>query len=123
MRYAFILQHQETWPIAVLCEVLDVSRSGFYAYAHQQAAPQIDRDEVALLARVKAIHAETGQSYGSRRMAKQLQAEGFAGGTGEGQALHAGRRPGGAASHAAWTGYHRQSASLSGRAESLGAAV
>jgi len=78
VRYAFILQHQETWPIAVLCEVLDVSRSGFYAYAHQQAAPRIDRDEVALLARVKAIHAETGQSYGSRRMAKQLQAQGFA---------------------------------------------
>jgi transposase InsO family protein len=78
MRYAFILQHREIWPIAVLCEVLDVSRSGFYAYAQQQAAPQIDRDEVALLARVKAIHAETRQSYGSRRMAKQLQAEGFA---------------------------------------------
>jgi putative transposase len=78
MRYAFILQHREIWPIAVLCEVLDVSRSGFYAYAQQQAAPQIDRDEVALLARVKAIHVETRQNYGSRRMAKQLQAEGFA---------------------------------------------
>jgi transposase InsO family protein len=78
MRYAFILQHRETWPTAVLCAVLDVSRSGFYAYAQQQAAPRIDRDEVALLARVKAIHAETGQSYGSRRMAKQLQAQGFA---------------------------------------------
>jgi len=78
MRYAFILQHRELWPIAVLCEVLDVSRSGFYAYAQQQAAPQIDRDEVALRARVKAIHEETRQSYGSRRMAMQLQAEGFA---------------------------------------------
>jgi putative transposase len=78
MRYAFILQHREIWPIAVLCEVLDVSRSGFYAYAQQQAAPQIDRDELALRARVKAIHVETRQSYGSRRMAKQLQAEGFA---------------------------------------------
>jgi len=78
VRYAFILQHQDTWPIAGLCEVLDVSRSGFYAYAHQQTIPRLDRDEVALLARVKAIHGATGQSYGSRRMAKQLQAEGFA---------------------------------------------
>lgn len=75
MRYAFIMQHQETWPIAVLCEVLDVSRSGFYAYARRQAAPWRDHDEVALLARVRAIHTETRQSYGSRRMAKQLQAE------------------------------------------------
>jgi putative transposase len=71
-------QHHDTWPVAVLCEVLEVSRSGFYAYVQRHAAPRIDRDEVALLARVKAIHAETRQSYGSRRMAKQLQADGFA---------------------------------------------
>jgi putative transposase len=70
-------QHQEQWPVAVLCEVLDVSRSGFYAYAQRQAAPRISHDEVALLARVKAIHAETRQSYGSRRMAKQLQDDGW----------------------------------------------
>jgi putative transposase len=62
----------------VLCAVLEVSRSGVYAYAQRHSTPRIDRDEVVLLARVKAIHAETGQSYGSRRMAKQLQAEGYA---------------------------------------------
>jgi putative transposase len=70
-------QHQAQWPVAVLCEVLDVSRSGFYAYVQRQAVPQINGDEVALLARVKAIHTETRQSYGSRRMAKQLQDDGF----------------------------------------------
>ena len=64
--------------MAVLCAVLAVSRSGVYAYAQRHATPRIDRAEVVLLARVKAIHAETGQSYGSRRMAKQLQAEGYA---------------------------------------------
>jgi putative transposase len=77
VRYAFIMQHQATWPIAVLCEVLDVSRSGFYVYAQRQVTPGRAHDEVALLARVRAIHTETRQSYGSRRMAKQLQAEGF----------------------------------------------
>jgi hypothetical protein len=77
MKYAFMAQHHSMWPLAVLCEVFDVSRSGFYAYVQRQAAPPIERDEVALLARVKAIHAETRQSYGSRRMAKQLQADGF----------------------------------------------
>jgi putative transposase len=78
MRDAFILQHRETWPTAVFCEVWDVSRRGFYAYAQQHAAPRIDRDEGALLARVKAMHAETGPSDGRRRMAKPLQAQGFA---------------------------------------------
>ena len=71
-------QQQDTWPVAVLWEVLEASRSGFYAYVQRQAAPRIDRDEVALLARVQAIHAEARQSYGSRRMAKQLQADGLA---------------------------------------------
>jgi putative transposase len=77
MKYAFMAQHHGTWPVAVLCEVLDVSRSGFYSYLQRHAAPTIERDEVALLARVKAIHAATRLSYGSRRMAKQLQADGF----------------------------------------------
>ena len=71
------MQHQETWPVAVLCEVLDVSRSGFYAYARRRAVPRKDQAEGTLLARVRAIHTQTRQSYGSRRMAKQLQAEGF----------------------------------------------
>jgi putative transposase len=71
-------QHQDMWPVAVLCEVLEVSRSGFYTYMQRHASPTIDRDELEELARVKAIAAETGYSYGSRRMAKQLQAAGFA---------------------------------------------
>jgi len=70
-------QSHDTWPVAVLCEVFDVSRSGFYTYMQRRAAPTIDRDEVAMVAQVKAIAQETGYSYGSRRMAKQLQDDGF----------------------------------------------
>ena len=77
MRYAFIAEHQDIWPVSVLCEVLDVSRSGFYEYLPRHAKASVDAEEVALLSRVKAIAAETRHSYGSRRMAKQLQDEGF----------------------------------------------
>ncbi len=63
--------------MTVLCEVLNVSRSGFYDYLERCHQEPVDAEEMALLARVKAIHRETGSSYGSRRMAKQLQAEGF----------------------------------------------
>ena len=71
-------QHQDTWPVSVLCEVLEVSRSGFYAYRQAQATIDIDVSEITLVARVKAMAAQTGHSYGSRRIAKQLQAEGYA---------------------------------------------
>ena len=37
----------------------------------------IDAAEMEGIARVKAIHRSTGGGYGSRRMAKALQAEGF----------------------------------------------
>jgi putative transposase len=44
----------------------------------RQASAGVGAEEAALLARVKAIAAETPHSYGRRRMAKQLQDEGFA---------------------------------------------
>jgi putative transposase len=78
VRYAFIAASQTIWPVSLLCEVMQVSRSGFYAYEQRQAHTALDSVELELLARVKAIAAETRQSYGSRRMARQLQAEGFA---------------------------------------------
>jgi len=58
--------------------VLEVSRSGFYDYQARQATPKINAEEVVLLARVKEIALATRSSYGSRRMAKALQADGFA---------------------------------------------
>jgi hypothetical protein len=61
----------------VWCEVLAVSRRGLYADAQGHAAPRRDRDEMALRARVPAMHAETGHRDGSRRLAKPLQAEGM----------------------------------------------
>ena len=32
MRYAFIERHRSVWPILIQCEVLRVSRSGFYSW-------------------------------------------------------------------------------------------
>jgi putative transposase len=71
----------------MLCEVLEVSRSGFYDYVERCKTGGVDAEEMRMLARVKTIHAETGQSYGSRRMAKQLQDEGFAVGRGKARRL------------------------------------
>ena len=69
-------QHHTTWPVSVLCDVLEVSRSGFYTYVHRHAPGPKEAAEDALVARVKAIAAQTRCSDGSRRMAKQLQADG-----------------------------------------------
>ena len=63
-----------------MCEVRQVSRSGFYGYVQRQASADGGAEAAALLTRVQAMAAETRHNYGSRRMAKQLQDDGFAGG-------------------------------------------
>jgi putative transposase len=78
LRYAFIAEHQPTWPVAVLCEVREVSRSGLYAYRPRHARVEIAAKAVVLFARIKALAADTRHSDGTRRMAKQLQDEGCA---------------------------------------------
>jgi hypothetical protein len=55
-------QHQDPWPVSVLCEVLEVSRSGLYADRQGQATIDLDVSEMTLVARVKAIAAQTGHS-------------------------------------------------------------
>ena len=44
-------EHQDIWPMTVLCAVLEVSRSGFYTYRHRQKTRVIDVTERALVAR------------------------------------------------------------------------
>ena len=43
-----MVEHQHTWPVAVLCEVLEVSRSGVYAYLPRHACAEIDAEAVVL---------------------------------------------------------------------------
>ena len=71
-------QHQDTWPVSVLCEVLEVRRRGLYASRQAQATSDIDVSEMTVVARVKAMAAQTGHSDGRRRIAKPRQAEGAA---------------------------------------------
>ncbi|GAA2968249.1 hypothetical protein GCM10010518_62810 [Kitasatospora cinereorecta] len=35
MRFAFIARHRHIWPVNWLCEVLEVSRSGFHAWLNR----------------------------------------------------------------------------------------
>lgn len=60
----------------MLGDLLEVSCSGFDAYLKRDDRV-IDAEDMELLSRVKAIHRGTGGCYGSRRMAKALQAQGF----------------------------------------------
>lgn len=60
----------------VLCEVMEVTRSGFYGYLEKLKHP-LPCSEVLWITEIRAIHQSSRGSYGSRRMAKALQAKGY----------------------------------------------
>jgi putative transposase len=79
VKYAFIERNRRQWPISVLCEVLDVSPSGYHQRRQRTAQDKPCRSRVsddALLAHIKAIHAQVKGEYGWPRMWKELLARG-----------------------------------------------
>lgn len=78
MRYRFIDDHRGVWPIDVQCDVLDVSRSGYYAWRKRPPSAQARR-RAELTERIQEIHARKHHDvYGSPRMHQELVAQGHA---------------------------------------------
>ena len=77
MRYAFIEDHRTTWPIAIQCRVLAVSRSGYYEWRRRPVSERVKRRE-SLTAAIRKFHVGHHESYGSPRVHRELQARGEA---------------------------------------------
>jgi putative transposase len=70
------------YPVSISCEVLEVSASGYFTWKRQQkpstrTTPSARISDEALLAHMRAIHAEVKQEYGWPRMHKELVARGI----------------------------------------------
>ncbi len=77
MRYRFIEEHQQRWPIALQCEVLEVSRSGFYGWRKRPPSARRLRQE-ALLEDIQQVHTDSHANYGAPRVHAELVARGQA---------------------------------------------
>jgi transposase InsO family protein len=75
MKFGFISEEKVAFPIAVLCRVLGVSTSGYYASQGRLASNHTLRDE-ALLARIATHHLASKRRYGSPRVHEDLKADG-----------------------------------------------
>jgi putative transposase len=73
--FAWVEERHDEWPITVLCRVLGVSRSGFYAWRSRDASAAEERRE-ELTEEVKEIHAQVKARYGSPRIHAELVARG-----------------------------------------------
>ena len=75
MKYAFIHEHRTTFPVSVMCPVLDVSSSGYYAWRRRPPSPRQQANE-ALVAQIQIVHKQSRQTYGSPRITEELQEQG-----------------------------------------------
>ncbi len=75
MRFAFIDVERATWPITVMCDVLSVSCSGFYAWMKRPISPRAT-DDGQLGAEIAASHRGSKGRYGSPRVHRDLRAKG-----------------------------------------------
>jgi transposase InsO family protein len=75
VKFAFISEKKVAFPVAVLCRVLAVSTSGYYASIVRPVSRHARRDE-ELLKRVRSVHDASKRRYGSPRVHADLKASG-----------------------------------------------
>jgi len=70
----FIYRHRYRYPVRISCEVLEVSRSGYYGFLRRR------RDSIRqanVIARIREVHRRSRYTYGSRRIMHQLRRDGL----------------------------------------------
>ncbi|MGV3794659.1 IS3 family transposase [Citrobacter portucalensis] len=75
LRYAFIRDNTCCWPVRLLCRVLDVHSSGFYAWL-QQPHSQRHQADLRLTGQIKQFWLESGCVYGYRKIHLDLRDSG-----------------------------------------------
>jgi transposase InsO family protein len=73
--FRFIEAHRHHWPVRLLCETLEVSPAGYYAWRDRPASQREQRRD-ALLAEIAAVHEQARGRYGSPRVHAELLARG-----------------------------------------------
>ena len=73
--YRFIHAERADYPIAILCRVLRVARSAYYAWMRRGVSARATAD-AALTRQIAAVHACSGRTYGAPRVHAELRAGG-----------------------------------------------
>lgn len=72
MRYRFIDAEKALYPIRVLCGVLEVARSGYYAWRGRLPSARAKANDL-LLDEIRTVHQASRGTYGSPRVFRELR--------------------------------------------------
>ena len=76
MRYRFIDMHKKTWPIRLMCKVLEVSAGGYYGWRTRPESAR-SRSNRELDSQIRVVYSEHKQRYGAPRIADELKDRGL----------------------------------------------
>ena len=77
MRYAWIREHVDSYAVGVMCELLEVSRSGYYAWESRKPCKRKECD-ARMGEAIEVVQRQHRGRYGRRRMHQELtQGQGF----------------------------------------------
>jgi len=71
-KYQFVAAHASEYPLTVLCRVLGLARSGYYAWRKRPLSARMQQDEL-LTADIQRIFTNSRQTYGSPRVHAELR--------------------------------------------------
>jgi putative transposase len=77
MRFQFIDDRRDEFPVTRQCKVLDVSSSGYYAWRKRPVSAR-EMANQELIEKIKIVHAENRETYGSPRIYQELKDQGMA---------------------------------------------
>lgn len=72
MKYAWIMKHRDQYPVKLMCQALSVSTSGFYDWRIRPESIRAKRSR-SIRESVQQVFENSGQVYGSYKIAKELQ--------------------------------------------------
>jgi|TARA_B100001971_G_C18200886_1_gene544517 transposase InsO family protein len=75
MKYRFIADHQKSHRVGKMADLLDVSRSGYYAWQASEESTRVRRDR-ELAEEIELIQKQVRRVYGSPRMTQELARRG-----------------------------------------------
>jgi putative transposase len=75
MKFAWIKDHQKEFAVEVMCQSLQVSTSGFYAWQDRAPSARTKRQQ-ELACQIRQVHAQVKGVYGSPRIHQTLKAQG-----------------------------------------------
>ena len=75
MRFQFIEDHRAEFAVQVMCDVLAVSRSGYYAWRQRRPGSR-EMANQDLMVEIRTIYQQSRQTYGSPRIYRELRDNG-----------------------------------------------